>query len=270
MLQNILSWLAKVKKILMIKNKLLFLLLLFLPLCLAAQGNIIKGKVVSVKGPVSEVLVVNIYGEREAKTDEEGFFTLFAREGDTIIVTHPVIDDVKLPVTKDYFKSVNIINVQINEQYEMEEVVIEYDRSLTPEGLGLVPEGQRILTPMERKLYTAGDFKPIHLLAILGGGMPLDPVFNAINGRTKMLKKAVAAEQKEMGVGELIFMFTEQEIADEYNIPNEHVRGFLYFCIEDNDCTSALNSGNEELLKFHMSRLAVKYIDLIKDNTDED
>ena len=45
-------------------------------------------------------------------------------------------------------------------------------------------------------LKTAGDFKPIHLLGILGGSLPVDPIINAITGRTKMLKKVIEREDQ--------------------------------------------------------------------------
>jgi hypothetical protein len=131
--------------------------------------------------------------------------------------------------------------------------------------LGLVKNGQKTYTPAERKLYTAGDFKPIHLIGIIAGGMPLDPVFNAINGRTKMLKKAVDVEKKETALETLNGMFTDAEILDEFRIPETYVKGFLYYCVEDKSCVAALKSGNEEIVKFLMAALAVKYLELLSD-----
>ena len=63
--------------------------------------------------------------------------------------------------------------------------------------MGIIPYGQKKYTPAERKLKTAGDFKPIHLLGLLGGAFALDPIINKINGRTKKLKKEIKVEGKE-------------------------------------------------------------------------
>jgi len=51
--------------------------------------------------------------------------------------------------------------------------------------------------PAEKRLRTEGDFKPVMLLNLIGGSMPLVPLINKINGRTKRLKKSVVLEKKE-------------------------------------------------------------------------
>lgn len=87
-------------------------------------------------------------------------------------------------------------------------------------------------THSERRLYTAGDFKPIHLLALLGGSLPLDPIFNAISGRTKLLKNRVRLENKidcilrvKSHLSEMLF--TAHPLEEHYR--NE----FFYFCADD-------------------------------------
>jgi hypothetical protein len=47
----------------------------------------------------------------------------------------------------------------------------------------------------KRRDWTASDFKPIMLLGMIGGSMPLDPLINKINGRTNDLKKKVILEK---------------------------------------------------------------------------
>jgi len=56
------------------------------------------------------------------------------------------------------------------------------------------------LTLNEKRVLTAGTFKPIDLLKIIAGGMPLYPVINAISGRTKRLQKIIVVERKALNI----------------------------------------------------------------------
>jgi hypothetical protein len=53
--------------------------------------------------------------------------------------------------------------------------------------LGITSANQNHIR-QQKELRTAGDFKPIMLLGLISS-MPLDPLINKINGRTKRLKK---------------------------------------------------------------------------------
>lgn len=226
------------------------------------QRLIITGKIIAQTYYVSDILIVNIDAGRETRTDSLGNFHLPAKNGDIIHITGPSIVSLQLTVGKD-INSGEIITVQPTEAYELEAVEVN-KLGITSESLGLVKENQKRYTPAERKLYTAGDFKPIHLLGIIAGGMPLDPVFNAINGRTRMLKKAVAVERKETALETMTGIFTSTDIQNNFAIPEEYVKGFLYYCVEDKECLAALLSGNDEMLELYMAPLAIKYLDLLK------
>lgn len=82
-------------------------------------------------------------------------------------------------------------------ELELQEVVVNENTAITAENLGIIPKGQKKYTQAERQLATAGDFKPIMLLGLLGGSMQLDPLINKINGRTKRLKANVEIEKEK-------------------------------------------------------------------------
>ena len=73
----------------------------------------------------------------------------------------------------------------------LDEVFIASNSEFNAVSLGILKKEIKPLTPYERQLYTAGDFKPVHLLSILTGSLNVDPIINAITGRTKRLKKYI-------------------------------------------------------------------------------
>jgi len=144
----------------------------------------------------------------------------------------------------------------------MEEVVVN---AVTSQSLGIVPKGQKQYTQMERKLYTTGDFKPIMLLGLLGGGMPLDPLINAINGRTKKVKKEVDTELRAMLLKEIHNIYTPEEITAVLKVPDDTIDGFLFYAAEDAEFAATMKAKNETMAKFLMVSLAQKYLALSKD-----
>lgn len=252
-------------------NKLLhiFIMMISLPGALQAQRQFISGRVVSESYAIKGVLVVNLRAEREVKTDSLGMFSLQAIEGDTLIITDPGIKPRTIIVDDDFLKESQVIIVEVNDVFQLEEAVIEKDNRLTSEALGLVPKNQKKYTSQERKLYTAGDFKAINLLGLLGGQLAIDPIINALNGRTKMLKKTVAIEKKENALELLDGMFTTEEISNNYKIPQEYVQGFFYYCVEDAEFSAAVKAKNNTLAKFLLNGLAINYLTLIKEIPDD-
>ena len=249
------------------RSKIIYILFL-LPIIVYAQGpqKALSGKVISGVFVLKGILVVNMNAQIETRTNSVGEFTIAAKTGDSIIVTNPGIVTKRWRVSENHFKtSPLVVTVEMNQDYVMEEIVIEKDNSLTSESLGLVPKGQKVYTPAERKLYTAGDFKAIHLLSILGGSLAIDPILNAINGRTKQRKAEIEVEKKETGLALINGIYTEQQIIEEFKIPKEYVNGFLYYCIEDVAFADAVRQKNETLMKFLMAGLSVKYVEIIED-----
>jgi hypothetical protein len=86
--------------------------------------------------------------------------------------------------------------------------------------------------------------------------MPLDPVINAINGRTKRMKELVALEKQEMLLEKLENIYAASEITSNFKIPQEHVNGFLYFVTEDKEVAAFIDGKNESMAKFKITELS--------------
>ncbi len=171
--------------------------LLFTATAVAQDRKLLYGKVLIGDNPAAGLFVINNKTGEEVKTGSDGNFAIKVRPGDAIAVYSPNTDLREFVISAASFTEVPYI-VSVNyKAYELEEVEIDKYENVNSESLGRVPKGQKRYTPAERKLKTAGDFKPIMLLGIIAGGMPFDPIINAINGRTRMLKKAVATERSE-------------------------------------------------------------------------
>lgn len=61
------------------------------------------------------------------------------------------------------------IFTQIN---KLDDVYIKEKSEFNAVSLGIISKEIKPLSVNERRLYTAGDFKPIHLLSLLGGSAP--------------------------------------------------------------------------------------------------
>ena len=229
-------------------KKLLCIVLLFLSVQAFSQDRL-YGKVVSNNEPVSGVYVINKRTGTEAKTDNNGLFNLEVKTGDELAVYSAKIVTRNFTVNKEWFDE-NPFIISVDQQiYELEEVVI--DHQVTSESLGLVPKGQKQYTPAERRLYTATT------------GL-LDPLINLITGRTKMLKKALETEKQEILIQEVNGMFSQVEI-QQLNIPEEYVKGFVFFIVEDKDFAAAVRNGDDGLVKYYMTELAKKYIKILNE-----
>lgn len=245
-------------------DRWLCILLLIFSLPLFAQGERrqLYGKIISDEAGVNGVFIINKSIGEETKSSAKGDFSIYAGAGDVLVIYKPGVSKRELKVNKDNLSTMPFIVSVTAEARELKEVIIE--KQIDAVSLGIVPADQKKYTHAERKLYTAGDFKPISLLGILGGSLPLDPIINAINGKTKRLKKEVALERKGFLTEKVYGIYTEQEITQEFKIPEEYVKGFVFYLAEDAEFTNAVNADEIEGAKFRMAALAEKYLVLIE------
>jgi hypothetical protein len=98
---------------------------------------------------------------------------------------------------------------------------------------------------------------------MMGGSIGLDPIINAITGRTAMLKKELKIERKEYLLQKIENLFKEEYFTENLKIPKEYVRGFWYYAVEDPKLTEAINSNNKMMARFIFSDVASKYLELL-------
>lgn len=234
-----------------------FILLLFLSAMAFAQREKLHGRVMAGDASIPNIFVINKLTGDETKTDYNGNFYIEAKAGDGIAVYGNGIETRDFTANAMWFETPPVILAVEVASLELKEVLVESGPD--EESLGLVPKGQKQYTPAERKLYTATSGLGVGTL------IGLDPILNAITGRTKMLKAAVETEKKEFLIDKINGIYSAEHIMTEFKIPEENVNAFIYYVVEDAEFAAAMKADNETLAKFLMTGLAQKYLKLLSD-----
>jgi hypothetical protein len=128
----------------------------------------------------------------------------------------------------------------------LREVIINENAQISAESIGIVPFDQKRYTPAERKLYTAQT------------GL-LDRPLNWISGRTAELKKGIVVERNLIALSRLEYLFEDKYYTETLKINRDYIKGFQYYCIENNEFVTALESKNKTLCMFLIITLAQNY-----------
>ena len=218
----------------------------------------LSGTVLLNNKEIEDVFVKNENSNETTNSDANGRFTIKCQLGDILNFSSINTETKRKKITKSEYQSNSLIVTMTSKTIDLNEVIIN-NNAITAEKIGIIPKNQKKYTPAERRLKTAGDFKPIHLLSILGGTLPLDPIINKISGRTKRLKKELEIEKKERLFNRLKALYKDDFYFVNLKIPKIYVDAFRYFCIENQYLVSYLTSGNKQLLELLMSELAVTF-----------
>jgi hypothetical protein len=223
----------------------------------------IRGKIMVNAVPVSGATIVNLNNQSTTQSELDGTFSILVRAGDIVMFAASNLKACERTITTDDV-NVGTIIVSMNEvAIQLNEVIIKDASNISAESIGIIPYGQKRYTQAERHLQTAGDFKPIMLLSIIGGGMPLDPLINKINGRTKRLKKLVVLEKKIAYLQKIDSYFEESYFVNKLKIPKEHVLGFEYYAVENSEFVASLKNNDKVMMGFLLIDLASQYREII-------
>jgi hypothetical protein len=210
----------------------------------------IEGKVAADFSNLEGIYVVNTSSEKSTTTNSEGHFSIEAKVGETLLLSAMNFKEVIIVLSEsDFSKKWLVVSMQpiVNELRE----VIVGNSAISAESLGIIPYGQKKYTPAERKIFTATS------------GFGIDPILNLISGRTNMLKKELEIEKKEGYLIQLENLFQSDFYIHSMHIPQLHVKGFLYFLVENPKFIGVLKTKNRTAIEFSMSELAVKFNEII-------
>lgn len=210
----------------------------------------IEGKVAADFSNLEGIYVVNTFSEKSTTTNSEGHFSIEAKAGEILLLSAMNFKEVKIVLSEsDFSKKWLVVSMQpiVN---ELKEVIVG-SSSISAESLGIIPYGQKKYTPAERKIFTATS------------GFGIDPILNLISGRTNMLKKELEIEKKEGYLIQLENLFQPDFYIHSMHIPQLHVKGFLYFLVENPKFISVLKTKNRTAIEFSMSELAVQFNEMI-------
>lgn len=246
-----------------------FDIFLFLLLCQLTYGQtavekLIHGKISVASGSAEGVTIMNLVNEKSTASDSNGEFFILAKADDLLVFSSVNLEYHRRSIEDEDIKSDVIIIKMIAKTTELKEVIVNKHPEINVVSLGISPRGIIHRTQMERRLYTAGDFKPIHLLGLLGGHLEVDPILNAINGRTAMTKKLIELEKKERLLAMIDAIYKDNSyFTQTLKIPKDYINGFQYYCIEDKLFAETLKTKNKTKIEYLIIPLAAKYNEII-------
>lgn len=241
------------------KKYLQILFFLFSQFVLSQQDSIIRGKIIVETNDNDGINIINISNKSNTISNNGGYFKIKAKVNDTIMFSAIHLVAKRHIVTKkDFGSDLLFIKLEIYTK-QIKEIMVTSHDNINAESLGLVPKGQRKYTPAERRLKTAADIDGQFGLNTHFG---IDPLINAITGRTKQLKAELEVERKEFLQVKINNNFDTDYIMNTLHIPEDYVEGFIFFIVEDKQIVDAAKAKNKQLISFRMSQLAVDYLKL--------
>ena len=231
------------------KSSLPLLLLFGMVGTLSAQtltNKVLRGKVSSKGNDVTGVAIQNVSSRKATITDFEGNFSIAVKLNDTLVfsavqfkrkvlvISQPLMDTPFVTVPLEEFVNelqgvtLNPYNLSGRLDSDLDGLTLEKD--VSAEALGLPNAHRKIPTQSQRKLQQA-TFGKFNVGMILTP--PLDPIINAITGRTKMLKNRVKTDQTYARTQRVQNFYVDSIFIVDLKIPKEKIADFMYFCEVD-------------------------------------
>ena len=234
------------------KITLPFFLLFITTIGIAQTRKQIQGKIVVSNASASNVLILNLNTEQEVKSDSNGNFVILVQLDDVLLFSSENLNFFRKLIDETDFQLEKLEVEMTSKALVLEEVEIVDNKSYNAVDLGILQRPAKSYTPMERRLKTAGDFKPIHLLGLLGGSLQLDPIFNAINGKTKRLKKEILLERNIRKLENFRAFFPEKELVENLKMNSDDVSEFTYSILDEKEFETLLENRDKSKMQFYL------------------
>lgn len=231
-----------------LKIKLVFIGILLFSQIVVSQSVDVSGKIESTIG-LENIHVINKTAQVFTITNAQGEFTIRVSLHDTLTFSSIQHQLKTVVVDKNIilFKSMKVLlEEQIN---ELDEVLVgkvltgnlQSDINNTKGkppinfyDVGIPGYTGKPATQSERRLSEASEFRPKTggSLGGVGGSVSLNPILNAISGRTKMLKARVALEEREDLMQRIIGRLSKDFFMSN-PLDDDLQMDFFYFCADD-------------------------------------
>ncbi|MCW5517687.1 hypothetical protein [Muriicola sp. Z0-33] len=263
------------------KTSVLFCFLLISTLSIAQTSftKRIEGRLISKNIGVSDVHVMNTSAGRATISNESGYFAIGVTLGDTLLFSAVQFKRKSLVISAEMLRSKMLIVPLEEFVNQLDEVVVRpYDLSgdlgkdmqnmdtghvvsATSIGLPNAHVKPPIQSVRQLQTATAGKFHPLMIL-----NPPIDPLINAISGRTKMLKKRVARDKKDIRLQQLRSSVPDSLFLTQLKIPIERIDDFMYFCEVDNAFEALIEADSRIAIWEFLLNKSVSY----RENNDLD
>ena len=234
------------------KIKLCFFFFVLANVILAQESGrtVLNGKINANTIDLEGVYVINLKTEKSAMTEKEGFFSIAAIPGDTLLFSAIQLKEVRIVLKQEDFKNEPFLVKMESNITQLREVIVKRYDNINAVSMGISSSGMLHRTQAERKLYTAKSTAG-------------DALINLMSGRTAMLKKEIVVEEKLSFMNQIDNMFNEDYFRNTLKIPLEYIKGFQYYIVENERFTTILKSKNKTQIEFAMVSLAEKYNEIL-------
>lgn len=226
------------------------------------ERKILKGKVMAHTSSLDGIYVINKTSEKETVTKEGGFFSIMAKPGDSLMFASIQFKGKTVAVDSTHFGDELLfvkLETLVNQLDEV--MIIRYD-DINAYSLGIVTKKPKSYTPAERKLKAATGVDP---KVGLNSSFGIDPLLNLFSGRSAMLRKELEVEKKETWMQKLENLYDDKYIVEKLKIPTTHIKGFLYYIVENEHFVKTLDAKDKTANRFLLIQLAEKYLKILSD-----
>ena len=238
----------------------------------------LQGMLLSEQNNLENIHVINKTAQVFTITDKNGRFTIRAKRQDTLAFSSIQHQRKDVIVTNENLLSKTLLVVLDEKINTLDEVVVgkvltgdllsdiknvEGDAPVDFYDVGIPGYTGKPATQSERRLSEASTGpggQKLKWYAPLTGSIPLNPIINAISGRTKMLKNRVKMEARETLLVSIKSRWSKDFFTS--NPLDESLRAdFFYFCADDaHFLTHCKNQPDDKVLAF----LRMKYAAYLK------
>lgn len=250
-------------------------ILLFSHLNIFAQdNNVLKGQFTGENLEKSFINVINISQYKATISQLDGKFEIEAKVGDSILISSIQYKEMKFEVKPAFFEEdieiplklkvnelldVNIYSLGLTGDLQKDVESIKTN-NFSQTQLGF-PAYKEPYTRAERRLYTAMSSQ---------GGVPLDYLFNLINGNIKKYKKLIEYEKIDKNKEKLNRLFSNRFYTEDLNVDQSLIEDFIYYCLENNsEVLKLIKERNKLLLIEKLPQLAEEYIQMKESEKDK-
>ena len=231
---------------------------------------------ISNSGDVEGIHVFNKTASKYTITNEKGEFYINSNVNDTLIISAIQFRKVEHVVKADDFGK-TIYFILIENINELDEVFIKpkltgilvsdaknikTKTEVNAKTIGLPNADVVPPTQAERRLQTAGKFDFKYVMV---GQIPLDPLINAISGRTKHLKGIVEKEKLKVLEQDILKDF-DSIILSDFNVPEDRLYEFLFYVSSDGNTKTKYRTNNNIVFYEFLKEKSVAYL---KVNTEK-
>ena len=216
---------------------------LCIPIFISAQEKevLIDGQIKNNSPDIEGIHILNITSLVATITKKDGSFQIRGKVGDTLLVSSIQYEIQRLKLTQENIDKKRITILLTSKINELDEVVVRphnlsgnLSRDLKntktayeevrPSKLGLPNAYAKPKTQTQRRIYEAKT----------GSGIiPLNPIINAITGRTKKLKRQLQLEKEALIAEETKGKIDPVMYSEFLKIPEEKIDDYIFFCASD-------------------------------------